>query len=122
MPKATITRLRSRIAQHRRGRHARSPLPPALWAEATTHAREVGAYAAARQLGVSYESLRRRLDDRRAKSPPTTFVELDVSAPWPLSGSGPVVEVVEPSGAKLTVSGSAVDAAELVRAFRQERA
>jgi len=79
---------------------------------------------------VSYESLRPRLDARKpsprgAKRPPEpeapVFVELDGTTRWPLGAGGPIVEIVEASGAKLTICGGTTDVAQVVRAFRQER-
>ena len=86
-------------------------------------------YAAAQALRLSYDSLRTRAEQaeeprqpRRAGPPPQpTFVDL----PPALAGaSGPIVEVVGPSGQRLTVrlrSGE-LDVAELIRACWSGRA
>jgi butyrate kinase len=90
-------------------------------------------YAAAQALRLSYDSLRKRaeaaVDARRvrreSRQPQATFVELPpallsvAAAP-----SGPIVEVVGPSGQRLTVqlrSGD-LDVAELIRACWSGRA
>jgi hypothetical protein len=127
MNDAVIAQVRSRIEKYRRGRHPRSPLPPELWAEATAVAAEMGVYAASRRLGVSYESLRARLDaagDAPRRDDRPVFVELEGTTPWPPVTSGDVVEVVDSSGAKLTIrlGNGDVDVASIVRAFREERA
>jgi hypothetical protein len=108
-------------------------MPEPLWRAAVELAREHGVYAVAQALRVSYSSLRTRTEadgaTRRASpespGPQATFVELP---PAVLSAAavagGSVVEVVGPSGQRLTVrlrSGE-LDLAELIRACWSGRA
>jgi hypothetical protein len=121
---AEIEGLRAEIARRRASTHARAPLPGELWARAVSVARGVGAYAAARDLGVSYESLRTRLDeaDRGALVPASGFVE--VSGAQLLATArepgGTVVELRAPNGVAVTVrlaAGVSVDVVGLARAL-----
>jgi hypothetical protein len=111
-------------------RTKRSPMPEPLWRAAVELARERGVHAAAQALRLSYDSLRRRAeavgvarrvrrDGHASHQPPATFVELPPALMATAAGpSGPIVEVVGPSGQRLTVrlrSGD-LDVAELIRA------
>jgi hypothetical protein len=88
-------------------------MPEPLWGGAVVLARELGAYGAARALGVSYDSLRKHAEAagvarRRVKqsqsSRTATFVELaPVALPVGVGHSAPVIEVTGPRGQKLTV-------------------
>lgn len=126
-----VRELRERIAQSRRGRYPKSPLAPDLWADAARIARQVGPYRAAGMLGVSYESLRRRVGDavavpaRRARRagrrraaaevpqskaagveaevPPLTFVELHGTSISPRLPGGTVIEMQSADGTRVTV-------------------
>lgn len=130
---ARIEPLRKQIERWRQTRAKRSAMPEPFWRVAAELAREHGVYAAAQALGLSYGSLRTRAEAagdaqrvRRGSGPPqATFVELppallSVAA----STSGPIVEVVGPSGQRLTVrlrSGH-LDVGELIRACWSGRA
>lgn len=130
---ARIEPIRLQIEHWRRTRTKRSPMPEPLWRAAVGLAREHGVYAAAQALRLSYESLRTRAEEareprqRRRESPPpqATFVDLPPALLSAAAGpSGPVVEVVGPSGQRLTVrlrSGE-LDVAELIRACWSGRA
>jgi len=122
-----IKPLRKQIERWRRTRTKRSAMPEVLWVAAAELARKHGVYAAAQALRLSYSSLRTRAegagDRRRARteSEPrqVTFVELPpagLSAAAPPGGA--VVEVVGPSGQRLTVRlrGGELDLTELIRA------
>ena len=130
---ARVEPLRLQIEHWRETRAKRSPMPEPLWRAAARLAREHGVYAAAQALQLSYESLRTRAEaagdarpaNRKSRQPAATFVELP---PALLSASagpgGPIVEVVGPSGQRLTVrlrSGE-LDLAELIRACWSGRA
>jgi hypothetical protein len=130
LPEARVEPLRRRIEHWRQERAQGSPMPEPLWRAAVGLAREHGVYAAAQALQLSYASLRKRAEavgvarrirrDRGSKhEPSTTFVELP-SAPMlaPAGLGGPIVEVVGPSGQRLTVRlrGDELDVAELIRA------
>lgn len=122
-----IEPVRKQIERWRRTRTKRSAMPEVLWGAAAELAQKHGVYAAAQALRLSYSSLRTRAggagDKRRARteSQPrqVTFVELP---PAGLSAAaapgGAVVEVVGPSGQRLTVRlrGGELDLAELIRA------
>jgi hypothetical protein len=132
LPDARIEPLRQQIEHWRRMRAKRSPMPEPLWRAAVGLAREHGVYAAAQALRLSYDSLRKRTeaarDARRVHGesrPQATFVELPpVLLSAAASPSGPMVEVVGPSGQRLIVrlrSGD-LDVAELIRACWSGRA
>jgi hypothetical protein len=135
-PSTRIEPIRQQIEHWRQMRVKRSPMPEPLWRAAVGVAREQGVYAAAQALRLSYDSLRRRAEaagvarrvgrDRRAsRQPAATFVELPPAMTVAAAGpSGPIVEVVGPSGQRLTVrlrSGD-LDVAELIRACWSGRA
>jgi hypothetical protein len=128
--------LRQQIEHWRQMRAKRSPMPEPLWRAAVGLAQEHGVYGAAQALRLSYDSLRRRAEaagvarrvrrDRRASDQsPATFVELPPALTATAAGpGGPIVEVVGPSGQRLTVrlrSGD-LDVAELIRACWSGRA
>lgn len=130
---ARVEPLRTQIERWRQTRAQRSPMPGPLWRAAVELARKHGVYAAAQALRLSYGSLRTRTEEageprqRRRESPPpqTTFVDLPPALLSAAAGSsGPIVEVVGPSGQRLTVrlrSGE-LDVAELIRACWSGRA
>ena len=133
LPDVRIEPLRQQIEHWRQMRAKRSPMPEPLWRAAVGLAREHGVYAAAHALRLSYDSLRKRAeaaeDARRvrgeSRQPQATFVELPPALVSAAAGpSGPIVEVVGPSGQRLTVrlrSGD-LDMAELIRACWSGRA
>jgi hypothetical protein len=98
-------------------------MPSRLWDEASLLAREHGVHPIKCALGLKYESLKKRVGDvgrrGRARAAATEFVEL--------SGTlGPahavVVEVSDVDGGRLAVqlgTGSGLDVAGLVEAFRR---
>jgi len=134
---ARVEQLRERIEQWRCTRERRSPMPEELWAEATDLARAGTVYQIARAVGVSYESLKRRVaeaapDEEAGAS--SGFVELsgarllgaaatclpDAPVGGPVGPGGPVVELSDGDGLRLTirlVAGETVDVAGLVRGF-----
>ena len=117
---AALHELRTQIEQCRQGHHRRAPLPEQLWRQAMSWARKLGPYQASRALGVSYDSLRRRMENRPPNGPvSTSFVEFQGAQLLDLDAGG-VVEVVDEAGARLTirVSARALDAAAVVAAFR----
>jgi hypothetical protein len=113
-------------------------MPPGLWSEAASLAREHGVYAVARAVGVDYGALKRRAGagswrDARARSgdahgnaPAGRFVELSgadlLGAGAP---AGPVIELSASDGVRLVVrfpSAARLDVGDLLRAFRERRA
>ena len=136
LPENRVEPIRRQIEHWRQKRAKRSPMPEPLWRAAVGLAREHGVYAAAEALQLSYDSLRRRAEavggarrmrrDRGPRhEPPATFVELPPALSIaPAGSSGLVVEVVGPSGQRLTVRlrGGEFDVAELIRACWSGRA
>ena len=101
-------------------------MPESLWAAAVAVAREHGVYAASRDLGVRYESLRDRVGTSRGKSArskrPATpaFVEIGGALPFAGGPAGSSVEVTASDGAKLAIrlgGGETLDVVVLVREF-----
>ncbi len=126
-PTPEIERIRERIGQWRRTRAKKTRMPEELWVAAIALAREHGLYAAAHGLGVSYNSLKQRVQGTRAKkrepkgSAPT-FVEL--GGPLPFGGGGPTVELTDSDGAKLAVRlavSEIIDITGLAREFWRRR-
>lgn len=135
LPENRVAPIRRQIEHWRQKRAKRSPMPELLWRAAVGLAREHGVYAAAHALQLSYDSLRRRAEaaegarmrrDRDpVREPPATFVELPPALSIaPAGPSDLVVEVVGPSGQRLTVRlrGGELDVAELIRACWSGRA
>jgi hypothetical protein len=108
-------------------------MPEDLWAEAVRLARSEGAYAVARDLQLSYGTLRKRLgrtmkagdQPRRPGSAVKGFVELEGGELLgTLSAGGSVVELTRSDGAKLVVrlaGAEALDVVALSEAFFARR-
>jgi hypothetical protein len=132
MARANETRAAQRLQQVRRGidvwrwtRLKRSPMPDELWAQATRLAQSLGVWRVARDLGLCYESLKRRVEERVSRKEPgaVRFVEVGGSDLMDVASSdGSVVELHATDGTRMTVrlGGDAqVDMMALVAAFRQ---
>jgi hypothetical protein len=127
-----MQQLRGRISLWRLMFPKRRPMPAALWSEAVSLARELGVHPVKSALGLNYESLRKRLDEATSRERGAEtgadgdFVELTGAQLLGLpAAAGPVVEIFDTSGARLTVrlaAGSALDVAQLVAAFRGRQA
>jgi len=125
-----VKQLRGQIDHWRSTRVKLWPMPAELWDEATVLARELGVRPVQRGLKVNYESLRRRVEEgassRGTAEPASEFVELSGAQLLGLPvAAGPVIEVSDESGVRLTVrlaAGSTLDMAQLVEAFRGRRA
>jgi len=122
-----LKRLRGRIDDWRSSREKLHPMPSQLWSEAATLARDLGVNPVRSALGLNYESLKRHLGDgggvaREASEASTAkFVELSGAQVLGLPSAGPVVEICDASGTRLTVrlaAGSTIEIAEVVEAFR----
>jgi len=113
-----VSVVRERIAHCRRVGGERCMLPLEVWADAVAVAQACGAYRAARELGVSYDSLHRRLREQAAAARGDGeggFVE------WPAAAlvaapvaSETVVEVAAGDGMRVTIRlgpGQPLDAA-----------
>ena len=123
-----VERVRTQIDRWRCRRKRCSPMPERLWGEASLLARELGVHRVKCALGLNYESLKRRVGkvgergSAGAKAP--SFVELSGAQLLGPAG-GTVVEVSAADGGRLTVrlgTGSELDVAGLVEAFRRRRA
>jgi hypothetical protein len=127
---AALKRLRERIDDWRSSREKLHPMPTRLWREAAALARELGVNPVRGALGLNYESLKRHLEDESVATGAGEvsigkFVELSGAQLLGSPSGGPVVELCDPSGARLTVrltAGSTLDVVELVEAFRGLRA
>ena len=126
---AALKRLRERIDGWRSSREKLHPMPSRLWREATALARELGINPVSSALGLNYESLKRHVRDagdastEAGQAPIARFVELSGAQVLGLpSAAGPVVELCDASGTRLTIrlaAGSALEVGELVEAFRR---
>jgi len=123
----TLQQLIGRVSDWRATRQKLSPMPADPWSEATPLAREFGVNAVRVAAGIDYGALRRRVeaepDTSRAEvGEAQRFVELDGAAVF--GAGGPVIEITDTSGTRLTVrlvAGSEVDLGRLVDAFRELR-
>jgi len=99
-------------------------MPAHLWEEAVALARQLGVHPVKAALRLNYESLRQRLERQRlerAGAASADFVELTGAQLLESPTAGPVVEISDPGGHRLTVRlppGAALDVARLVEAFR----
>ena len=123
-----VERVRKQIDRWRCRRKRCSPMPERLWGEASLLARELGVHRIKCALGLNYESLKKRVGkvgergSAGARAP--SFVELR-GAQLLGPARGAVVEVSDADGGRLTVqlgTGSELDVAGLVEAFRRRRA
>ena len=101
--------VRTRIEHWRRTRVKRTAMPEELWSEAASLARVHGIYRISRALGVSYESLRRRVEQGTMRGSGSgrrqgDFVELSMTELVQASpAAGTVVELSRADGTKLMV-------------------
>jgi hypothetical protein len=120
-----LQQVRRHIDVWRWTRLKRSPMPEELWAQAARLARRLGVWRVARDLGLCYESLKRRVEEKTSEKDPgaVRFVEVRGSDVMDVAGSdGTVVELHSIDGTRMTVrfGGSVqVDMMALVAAFRQ---
>jgi hypothetical protein len=100
-------------------------MPEELWTRATRLAQRLGVWRVARDLGLCYESLKRRVEEKasRKETGDVRFVEVRGSDLMDVASSdGTVVELHATDGARMTVrlgGGAQVDMMALVAAFRQ---
>ena len=129
-PATRIHQLGEKISRYRSMRPKPRRMPEILWAEAVALARELGVYRVVSALGLNYNALRERLEQTPSPARPelqgaVNFVELSgAQMLGPRAGPGPVVELVESDGARLSVRlpvGSVVDLPQLVAAYRGGR-
>ncbi len=130
-PKAVprdIAALGGRIDRWRKTRGKRSPMPEALWNEATRLALLHGVSAVCRPLGLGYQPLRERAASasgpEEAQPDVPAFVELSAaqlvgSADLPPAQT--VLELVDREGTRLSLrlaAGESLDVGALVESFR----
>jgi hypothetical protein len=136
------------MVEWRQSRTQRTRIPESFWLAATEQARVEGVYVVAKALGLKYVTLKARVaaaaaiapkpQQRQRRggkpvavlaaesgrssapvAPPVTFVQLP-----PVTATGPVVELVDARGAKLTIRfapGAAADVGAVVQAFLGRR-
>jgi hypothetical protein len=117
-----VAALGRRIESWRRIRQGLGRMPEDLWVEAVALARTEGAYAVARDLKLSYASLRKRLEratsprrPRRTRSAAKGFVEIGGGELiGTLATGGSVVELTRRDGAKLVARLSGAEALDVV--------
>jgi len=123
--------LSERIDHWRSSREKLHPMPPRLWREAAALARELGVNSVRSTLGLNYESLKRHLGNgggaprEASEASMAKFVELSGAEVLGSPSAGPVVELCDASGTRLTVrlaAGSTIGITEVVEAFRGRRA
>lgn len=122
--------LRDRVERWRRTRGKLGPMPAELWDAAVAAARKHGVSETAREVGLDYGGLAKRV---RAASAIDTEVPATIGfVEW--SGAeileqtvqplGPRVEIVDTAGCRLSIhlaSGESLDIPGLVAAFRAAR-
>jgi hypothetical protein len=125
---AEVQVVRGRIDHWRQTRANGDAMPAGLWAEAVRLARRHGVYAIARALSVHYGALRQRVAAPPAPPPDAAggFVELrGAQFLGATAAAGPVVEVDDGAGARLTIrlaADAALDVAGVVAGFCRRRA
>jgi hypothetical protein len=115
-----VEQLRQGIEEWRKTRVKRTAMPDQLWQGAVAVARKHGIYAAARDLRISYDALKARVDGKRKASKPQVSAFVKLEPVLPLGVGGSAVELVSAGGAKLTIrlaANAELDMAELVRDF-----
>jgi len=120
-----LQKIRTRIDVWRWTRVKRSPMPEELWTPAVQIAKQLGVWRVARELGLSYESLRRRVEEKASRTEATMgFVEVrgaDLTAETTTDGT--VIELSATDGTRLVVRlgrGAMVDPIALIAAFREQ--
>lgn len=88
-----VRALRRRISRWQGTRLGRARMPEELWQEALGYAEEVGAFRAAHDLGLSYSTLKRRLEARSTEPVPSPEGPAFVEWFTPV-GSGTVAECI----------------------------
>ena len=124
---ALVGEVRSRIEHWRKTRTRRtSPMPEDLWREAAELACAHGVYRISRELGVSYESLKRRIEDlgefTQSSQPGTaSFVEVSMAELVVREERRAVVDLSSGDGARMVIelSGYEVDLQGLTESFFQ---
>jgi len=119
-----LQQLGARVREWRITRQKISPMPAELWTEATALAHEFDVNTVRRAAGIDYGALRQRVDAGHRRSAGESgeaprFVEVDGAAVFP--AAGPVIELTDATGTRLTIrlsAGSELDVGRLVESFR----
>ena len=123
---AGLERIRQRFERWRETREGRPRIPESLWSQAVRAAQQFGVHRTCRALRLDYLVLKRRVDveadathgPSRAASHPS-FVELvPVGRPSPTEC---VVELEDPSGARMRIELKGVSAPDLLALTRSLR-
>ena len=113
------------IEEWRNGERKGRSMPEHLWAAAAGLAEELGVSRVSRSLGLSYDSLKKRLPVERSEEESGTgsgveFVELEAGEVFPgATWGGMVIEMTDRYGRRLTIrlsGGDQVDVAALLEA------
>jgi hypothetical protein len=124
-PSLKLSRLYQRLEAWRQHRHGRRPIPEPFWTDAVALARTEGISRVSRVLRMHYN----RLKDRLAQSPTPapvslpTFVEVAV-APSPNRRPECLLELLHPTGTKMTIhfpTGSSAELLPWAEAFWHQR-
>lgn len=122
---AGLESTRRRFERWREAHAGRPRIPESLWSLATRAAREFGVHRTCRALRLDYVALKRHVeaDGVRAESrqeTPLGFLEWFPGAPG--CGAECVVELEDPSGARMRIALKGVAAPDLVALTRSLRA
>jgi hypothetical protein len=121
-----IQKLRTSIDIWRWTRLKRSPMPEELWVQAEELAQSLGVWRVARDLGLCYESLKRRVEEKASgkQADAVRFVEVRGADLMNVaSRDGTVVELYATDGTRMTIRlgrDAQVDMTALVVAFRRQ--
>jgi hypothetical protein len=121
-----IQKLRTSIDIWRWTRLKRSPMPEELWVQAEKLAQSLGVWRVARDLGLCYESLKRRVEEKASgkQADAVRFVEVRGADLMSVASSdGTVVELYATDGTRMTIRlgrDAQVDMTALVAALRQQ--
>jgi hypothetical protein len=120
---ASLEALGRRFERWRRSRRARSRIPDTLWTSAVQAAGRYGLHRTTKALRLDYYALKKRVEDAASDREPgregaATFIELP--APVSNDASECIVELEDPSGAKMRLhlkGGAVPDITALARSF-----
>jgi hypothetical protein len=130
-----LHQLQTRVQHWRNTRQKHAAMPAELWTEATALAHQLGVNAVRLAARIDYGALKRRVEAPRTEAdapavghghtnPNAATRFLDLGAVGAASATDVTVEVVDTSGARLTIwvpGGRALDVAGVVSAFRSVR-
>jgi hypothetical protein len=119
-----LQEIRTKIDIWRWTRSKRSPMPEELWTQSVQVAQHLGVWQVARDLGLCYESLKRRVEEKASRRQGAMrFVEVRGTDVMAAAGNdGTVVELSATDGTRMAVRlgrGAPVDLLALVAAFRR---